>query len=439
MRSTTTVNKLALAMSWIAGVIIVILPFHAFLTVWLASGIGYYTALRLWKEFLLAILVAGAVYIIVADKKLRRQIFGSRLFQAIAAYALLSLAWGIGAYLLDKTTVKALGYGLTVNLRFLIFFTIVWIIATKSQWLERVWPKLLFIPAALVLAVGFLQRFALPYDVLRHFGYNESTIFPYQTINHDINYPRIMSTLRGANPLGAYLVMIISGIAVMYWRMKQKRLLWGVFGLAGLAVMFFSHSRAAWIGLLIGLTSLAVIKLSAKPLSNWLVAVMIGIVLLAGGAAYGLRDNATFDNYLLHTSDKSTASESSNEGHISAFSNGLKQAVSEPFGRGIGTAGPASVYNDGKARIAENYYIQIAQEIGWLGLALFLVIIFLAARELWFRRKQTLPLILLVSFIGIAAVNLVSHAWADDTLAYIWWGLAGVALAPLRPAQRRSR
>ena len=170
--------------------------------------------------------------------------------------------------------------------------------------------------------------------------------------------------------------------------------------------------------------------MSSKPLSNWLVVVVIGVALLAGWAAYGLRNNATFDNYLLHTSDKSTASESSNEGHISAFSNGLKQAASEPLGRGIGTAGPASVYNGGKARVAENYYIQIAQETGWLGLGLFLVIIFLVARELWFRRKQSLPLILLISFIGIAAVNLVSHAWTDDTLAYLWWGLAGVAIAP---------
>jgi hypothetical protein len=35
---------------------------------------------------------------------------------------------------------------------------------------------------------------------------------------------------------------------------------------------------------------------------------------------------------------------------------------------------------------------------------------------------------LLASLIGISFVNLLSHAWADDTLAYLWWGLAGIAI-----------
>jgi O-antigen ligase len=378
---------------------------------------------------LLVLLAAGSVYLLSADKKLRQKILNSRLFQLVSAYVLISLIWGFGAYLLDKTTPKALGFGLAVNLRFLMFFITIWVIATKSQWLEKMWPKLLFIPAAIVLVFGFLQRFVLPFDVLRHFGYNESTIFPYQTINHDIHYPRIMSTLRGANPLGAYLVLIISAITVMFWKIKNQRRLWGVFGLAALAVMFFSHSRAAWIGLLLALAALAVIKLSSKPLNSWLALTVIGAILLVSGIAYGLRNNDSFENYLFHTNDKSTVQESSNEEHVSAFRDGLKQAAAEPLGRGIGTAGPASVYNHGKARVAENYYIQIAQETGWLGLALFLAIVFLTARELWRRRRQSLPLILFISLVGISAVNLVSHAWTDDTLAYLWWGLAGIALA----------
>jgi hypothetical protein len=36
----------------------------------------------------------------------------------------------------------------------------------------------------------------------------------------------------------------------------------------------------------------------------------------------------------------------------------------------------------------------------------------------------------LASLIGISVINLVSHAWMDDTLSLLWWGLAGIALAP---------
>ena len=439
MRTSTTVSKLALYLSWLSGLILVILPFHAFLTVWLASAIDNYTLLRLWKEFLLVVISVGAFYLLITDKKLLQQFLNSRLAQLIGVYFLISLVWGAGAYTLEKVTLKALGYGLTVNLRFLIFFLCIWIIATKSHWLQKAWPKLLLIPAALVIFIGLLQRLVLPYDVLKHFGYNAQTIFPYQTINYDVNYVRIMSTLRGANPLGAYLVLILSTLAVFFLKIKQKRLLWGAFGAAGLLTLFFSHSRGAWIGLAISGLFLAWVSIKSVHTRNRLSAGLVALLVIAAASAFVLRENSTFQNYLFHTDDQSTIEESSNEGHIAALRAGLDDVVSKPLGQGVGTAGPASVYNNDKVRIADNYFIQIAQEVGWLGLAVFLVINFLVLRELWFRKSDNLALILLVSFVGLTAVNFVSHAWTDDTLAYIWWGLAGIALAPAILADRKHK
>jgi amino acid permease len=99
----------------------------------------------------------------------------------------------------------------------------------------------------------------------------------------------------------------------------------------------------------------------------------------------------------------------------------------------VGTAGPASVYNARKTRISENYFIQITQELGWLGLAIFLAILILVGRELWLRKSDILAASLFASLIGLTVVNLVSHGWTDDTLAYLWWGLAGIAIAaPLK-------
>jgi len=106
------------------------------------------------------------------------------------------------------------------------------------------------------------------------------------------------------------------------------------------------------------------------------------------------------------------------------------------LGDGPGTAGPASYYNQGHpVRIAENYFVQVGQETGWLGLALFLLINVGVAALLYVKRDDPLALSLFASLIGLTLINLFSHAWADDTLAYVWWGLAGVALAPLPRAQ----
>ncbi|MBI4033608.1 O-antigen ligase family protein [Candidatus Saccharibacteria bacterium] len=432
--------------------IIVLLPFHAFLTVWLASAIDHYTLLRLWKEFLLIIISAGVIYLLVKDSRLRRQILSSRLAQLIAVYFLISLVWGIAAYAFDKTTIKALGFGLIVNLRFLIFFLAIWIIATPHQkldapqsdyrllrsgfgagqaksWLMDHWQAMLLVPAAVVIVIGLLQWLVLPFDVLKHFGYSSETIFPYQTINRDINYPRIMSTLRGANPLGAYLVLILSGLAVFFLKYKKSRRLWSLFGIAGLGALFFSFSRGAWIGLALSGLLLAWVSIKNFRLKKLFFGSLVVLLVIGAASALALRNNSTFQNYFFHTNDRSTINESSNEEHISAFRSGLDDVANEPQGQGIGTAGPASVYNNDKVRIADNYFIQIGQEVGWLGLVVFLAINFLVARELWVRRDDNLALILLVSLLGLTAVNLVSHAWTDDTLAYIWWGLAGVAIA----------
>jgi len=44
-------------------------------------------------------------------------------------------------------------------------------------------------------------------------------------------------------------------------------------------------------------------------------------------------------------------------------------------------------------------------------------------------RGSRLALVAFAALVGISFVGLLSHVWADDTLAFIWWGLAGVALA----------
>ena len=80
-------------------------------------------------------------------------------------------------------------------------------------------------------------------------------------------------------------------------------------------------------------------------------------------------------------------------------------------------------------RIAENFYLQIGQEMGWLGLALLVAVQAWVFRSLWAVRRMMLPRILLASGIGLTIVNLFSHAWADDTLGLLWWGMAGIAIS----------
>lgn len=428
-------HRIRRALNSLIIVILLLVPFHAILTVWAASIVGHYTLLRLWEEVLLLLIGIGSVYLLCVEKELRKIIFGSWATKLIALYIGVQLVWGLAAYATHHVDAKALGYGLIVNVRFLLFFLAAWRAALHVPALHTRWPRFVFWPAVVVVVFGLLQYFALPYDFMKHLGYSASTIYPYETINHNVHYIRIMSSLRGANPLGAYMVVVLGVLAAFYLRAKKKQLWHILLGVGGVLALVLSFSRSAWIGAVLTGLVLLWLGLRTERARRILLAGVIACGLAAIGAVLAFRNNASFQNAFFHTSDTSTIAVSSNQGHESALKSGVRDILYEPLGRGPGTAGPASVYNDHPGRIAENYFIQIGQETGWIGLALFLAINIVVGKLLWLRRSDPLALGLLAALVGVSFVNLLSHAWADETLAYIWWGLAGIALARTVPSE----
>jgi hypothetical protein len=430
MKQITPVNKFAKSLSWLVAAILVLVPFHAFITVWLSSLAGHYTLLRLWKEFLLAIITAGSLYILFKNKPLRRKLLAWWPVIIILTYIFLLVICALAARAAGQVSGKAMWYGLLVDLRFLVFFLAVLVIAASSEWLQNRWQKILLIPAVLVAVFAILQFLALPYDFLRHFGYSDSTISPYETINHNLQHIRVASTLRGANPLGAYLILPIAVLTVVLIRDKRQRFNIGILGAGMLMALAFSFSRSAWIGAASAITIAIWLSLKSDRVKSKLSWLGLGLVILLVVLGIALRNNLTVENYLFHTDKVSKIDTSSNEGHSAAFKAAARDIIHHPLGSGVGTAGPQSVYNNHPARIAENYYMQIGQEAGLVGMVLFITICVLVARSLYLLKSDPLTIGLFASLIGLSIVNLLSHAWADDTLAYVWWGFAAIALAP---------
>lgn len=415
--------------SYLSMLIILLVPFHAFLTVWGSTLVGHYTSLRLWKAVLLAVSAVGVMCLLATDHKIRKHTLSRRLVWTILAYIGLNLVWGLLAWQQHDVSLEALGYSMIVNLRFLLFFLITWSITLRVARLTAQWKRLVLVPATLVVAFGLLQAFVLPHDFLRHVGYGPDTIPAYATVNSDSDYYRVFSTLRGANPLGAYLLIPISVLTVLLvgakrnWR--QAALLAG-----SLVVLFFTYSRSAWIGAALAVGTILFLSLRSAKARQMALTGAGALVAVAAVLVLAFNNNPHFQNLIFHTEDNSTVATSSNDQRASALSNGLSDVRDEPLGRGPGTAGPASYYNDGKeVRISENYFLQIGQETGVLGMALFALINAGVGYLLWLRRRDPLALSLFASLIGITFINMLSHAWTDDTLAYVWWGLAGIAMA----------
>lgn len=412
----------------LATIIIGLVPFHAFLTVWLSSAVGHYTALRLWKEVLLVVMSLGVAYLLLTDAKIRTHTLTRRLVWLVLGYAGLQLLLGALSLRAGTVTLRALGYGLLINLRFFGFFLLVWAIALRTSRLKNNWQRLLLWPAAAVVAFGLLQMLILPADFLRHFGYGTSTILPYETVNSNRDYVRIMSTLRGPNPLGAYLILPATALLVLGYRATKKRRLVGLL-VATILVIAASFSRSAALGLFVSLATVTLLVARSPLAKKVIYGLAMSLLLIGIIGSLAIHKNSRLENIVLHTQTKSAVRTTSNAGHVRSFESGVSDIIHQPQGRGPGTAGPASVYNRGQARIAENYFLQIGQETGIFGLVMFTVIISGVGYLLWLRRADSLALTLFASLVGLSLVNMLSHAWADDTLAYVWWGLAGIAMA----------
>lgn len=424
-------RKIARWLSYLIALILVLLPFYEFFVIWIGSRTGHLDLLRIWKEILIVLMAPPAAWLVWRSVELRRWLLKSWIARLYGLYILLHLILGIWAITHHQVTASALIYGLIVNLRFIGFFLLCAVVAAYDNFLKKYWSGLVLGPAAIVIVFGLLQKLVLPYDFLKHFGYGRAATIPaYETIDNNIKFIRVGSSLRGANPLGAYLVVIITAALA---QLRTNGLLKPIYTVAALAALFFSYSRSAWIGTALALAVL--VYMGTRRLRSQLMYLALALVVIFAGGLYELRNHQSVQDALLHTSNASTSSISSNAQRTSALRGGVQDIVHQPLGRGPGTAGPASTRNtEHPARIAEDYYLQIGQEVGVIGLAIFLVINYLTAVELWHRRTDNLARILLASLVGISFINLLSHAWADDTLSLIWWGLAGVALAPRQPA-----
>ena len=430
----------------IIAVVILLLPFHAFLTVWVASNFGHYTIARLWKEGLVTIAGLVVIWWLITDSKLRHEIFANKLSWLIFAYSLLDLILALVAKEQHSVSSKALAYGLLDDLRFLAMFIICWAAAIKSKLLNAHWQKLILWPAVIVVLFGLLQMSVLPANVLTHFGYGPKTIMPFETINNNPNYVRILSTLRGADPLGAYLILPISALAVLLVKFKSRRKDWLALALliGAIVVLFGSYSRAAWIGALLSLMVIGLVTVSKDWLrkhQKLLYGVLgLGVIVLALGFV-ALSHSSRFQNIFYHTQSNSKVAISSNQAHLSALKEGFKQVVDHPFGEGPGSSGPGSVYNHYRPPlIPENYFLSVGAESGWIGMILFLAINVYLGWLLYLRRRSPFALTLFASLVGITFVNLLALSWTDDTLCYIWWGLAGlcIAVAPTATQHKNS-
>lgn len=412
------------------GILLVIfggIVLHAPLSVGLGTvWSNYELIIKSWKEILLGVALVLAIVILTIRKQWA--IIKTKIIYLIALFAALNLLLIPAFYTGFEATVA----GLFINLRFFLFFVLVYVAVRLYPQAYRLFLVTFVAGALLVTVFAILQVTVLPNDILKYLGYNESTIVPYLTVDQNINYIRINSTLRGPNPLGLYAVITLAIVLVAWLRgarkmTKKEQIIAGILAAGSVIALWTSYSRSAALAAVaaVGIVLLAVY---GRRISRavWIAVAVVAIALT--GSLVALRDTQFVSQVILHEDPHEGNNVNSNDGHADSLVDGTRRMIMQPLGAGVGSTGSASMHGE-KTLIIENQYLFVAHENGWIGLALFLMITYYVLIGLWKRRATWLALAVFASGVGIAIAGLFLPVWVDDTVSIIWWGLAAIALA----------
>ncbi|QQS21830.1 O-antigen ligase family protein [Candidatus Saccharibacteria bacterium] len=428
MTRNAPTRVLELSAAWLLLVVLAFIVLHAPLSVYVGSN---WPALELvvkaWKELLMSL--AAVLLAVEVSRQHAWQLFTrDKLFWCVVGYAALHFV----SLLLRPTDALVAVAGIAIDLRYILYFALIYAFLRLYPGYVRSFLKVAAMGACIVVGFAALQL-VLPPDALRVFGYSDTTIQPYLTVDENHDYIRHNSTLRGPNPLGAYALMVLVAVvaAGMHYGRRltdaRRKLLHAGLAIGGGIAVWISYSRSAVIGLLIALALIVGVKRKVRATKK---SIMVAVIVLTalGAMWYIVQGTSFVHNVVLHDNPSTGASVDSNTGHAVSLADGLQSALIQPLGTGVGSTGSASLFGDAHT-IIENQYLMVAHETGWAGLALFVVIFVSVLLRLWKLRSDWMALAVWASGIGLATIGLLLPVWVDDTVSIVWWGLAAVILA----------
>ena len=401
-------------------VIVALMPFHAFLTTWIGTSIGQRPLVQAWKELVLLMLAMGALALVRAEPNRKHRLSAGWL-RAAAGFAVLGAAGGLVAYANHIIEIGQFAIGLKTDLEFFTAAALAAVVATPK------WAKqLAFAALAGGVGVGLFvvgQTYCWPVFDLTKFGYGPDTIKPFLYLNGTSNTIRYGGPLGGPNQLGSYLIIPIS-LAVAA-TLRRRQLVWlAALPLLGFA-LFHSYSRSAWIGAGAATIVLLLCLVPAKfRLATGLLLILISLA-GATAAAQLIASHPALQEQLLHTSLQNHAAPTSSDSeHLSSIVSGSAAVATNPFGHGLGTAGPAT-YAAASPNIIENQFLQIGYETGWLGLGLFVTTLILLIMKLMRPSSTPWSQATGAALIGISLAGLFIPTLTDSSTALIACTLAG--------------
>ena len=425
---------------WVALGLTIYMPLHVFLSTWLSTYTGGLDAWKAAKDILIVVLVPLLLW-----AAYRYGLFKDRVFRNVIILGALYTAIHMAYVLFDGSddTESAI-IASVYNTRLLGFFLLGYVVSylTKTRNVLKWMITTGIIVSTIVATFGVLQ-YVLPPDLLESFGYStDRGVKALFFIDDKPEFPRVMSTLKDPNSFGAFLILpTLLTTLFLYKKNTMKAYVVRTFRREFLLYALVVHVLALWLtfsrGALLSLMLAgSVMVLYALPrvrtrqlMYKFVIPAIVVLTVLGGAMGYALRDNDIFQNIVLHA-DESTIEADPNEKRLQLYEEAIDGIVEEPIiGYGPGTAGLIAIRNPQASLLTENYYLQIAYEVGLVGLTMFISIITILSRRLHdLVKREPLAIVLIATLAAHLFYSLLIHLWSNEALAVQWWLLVGALL-----------
>lgn len=233
---------------------------------------------------------------------------------------------------------------------------------------------------------------------------------------------RVSSIMAGPNAMGLYMLVMIAitlGSAGFLGK-RNSNILTGIYSV----LLFFTFSRSALIGLLIFYFSLLILQLYKKKGAIYSAVIGVFVLIVLSSASLFLYHNSKTQDYLTHSNSSSLRVEQYRRIWNEKYEIGL-------MGRGTGTAGPSSQFrlDGGENHWTENIYFDIFEELGLIGLLLYLFIVFSVLIQSY--RKMNTDIgsrIVLLLSLSFLVTGIFINYYTGQVAIFLFWLLNGLTL-----------
>ncbi len=435
-------------------VLLALLPFHAIVVTFLNYGLNLQQfkilslSLSSWKEILIVLIGILTVchscpiskYGVNSDRNLNflnkkipvftGMTIGGFAFLAFLSYCYAKPAFGISQWV----------WGFRYDFFFLITFLIFSLNTFNKKEIYKLINIALF-SSAIAILLGLIIFVIRPENlILIGFRNDWSTWYPNQALAfcqkiENSDFCRLSGTFAGPNQYGAYLIVVLP---LIIWKfLEKKSKFWFSIGFLALISLVLTFSRSAWIAFVTEILILLIIyiykkyefKINLKKFFTIFLSIIIIFLLIL----FPLVKFTKFQNSILKPESTSQ--------HFELMQNAIRIIKENSFGIGLGMAGPASYRfenENNKAIITENWYLQLAVELGIIGMILFMIIlgqIIFQNLKNSLKQKKYLNenLFIALSLIGLATASIFLHNFEDSSTVLTLFTLLGILNSPPCP------